>query len=66
MRYKPNNDEFFFKKSSLACRLSKDHYGREEVYIYDRKSHRILMTMSPDMVTLEDYMDLRPIKRKRK
>lgn len=64
-RYKPNKDEFFFKKSSLACRLSTDQYGTEEVYIYDRKSNRILMTMSPAMVTLEDYMDLIPIKRKR-
>ncbi len=66
MKYKPNKDEFFFKKSSLACYLDKNSYGNEEVTIYDRKSNRIVMTVEPALVTLGSFMDLSPIKRKRK
>ena len=65
-RYKPRNNELFFKKSSLACELHTNLYGDEEIYIYDRRSHRIIMYMRPVLVTLEDYMDLTPIKRKKK
>ncbi len=64
-RYKPNKDEFFFKKCSLACYLYKNRYGNEEVHIYDRKTHRIIMRMEPALVTLSSFMDLTPIKRPR-
>ncbi len=65
-RYKPRKDEIFFKKSSLACELHKNQYGDEEVYIYDRRSNRIVMYARPALVTLRSYMDLTPIKKPRK
>lgn len=65
MKYKPNKDEFFFKKSSLAATLGKGRYGTEEVIIYDRRTHRIVMTIQPAEVTLSHYMGLQPIKRKK-
>ncbi len=64
-RYKPNKGEFFFKKSSLACYLYKNSHGNEEVHIYDRKSHRIVMRVEPALITLSAFMDLTPIKRPR-
>jgi len=66
MRYKPNKDEFFFKKSSLAASLHKSQYGDEEVMIYDRRTHRIVMIVKPADVTLKYFMGLQPIRRKKR
>ncbi len=63
MKYKPNKDEFFFKKSSLACGLTRGRYGDEQVIIYDRRTRRIITFVEPAMVTLKSFMDLTPIKR---
>ncbi len=64
MKWKPNKDEFFFKKSSLACQLYKSTNGNEKVMIYDRRSRRIVMQLEPALVTLAHFMDLTPLKRK--
>ena len=66
MRYKPRKDEFFFKKSSLACELYKGMSDDEEVMIYDRRSQRIILRVKPALVTLSHFMNLEPIKRKKK
>lgn len=64
-KYKPNKDEFFFKKSSLACYLDNDRYKEEIVRVYDRRTKRIVFSFSPAMVTLRHFMDLTPMKRKK-
>lgn len=66
MRYKPNKDEFFFKKSSLAVSLDHDDYGNEGVMIYDRRTQRIISRSFPALVTLKDYMELQKILKKRR
>jgi len=61
-----NDGEIFFKKSSLAAQLTKDNYDREEIIIYDRRSNRIIVHMTPALVTLGDFMDLSPMKTKKR
>ena len=60
-----NDKEFFFKKSSLGAYLY-DRHGVEEVHIFDRRSSRIIVRVNPALVTLSSYMDLKPMKQKKR
>lgn len=63
-KYKPNNDELFAKHSSLAIQIYRDSAGDFDVFVYDRRTGRIIAQLDIALVTLRDYMDLTPIKRK--